>query len=89
MKLLLIIISCLYAGTGILATIGYLPTIKDLLNKKASVNLNSYKVWTFIGIITFLYTFFIIKDLLLIIITSSILISNIIVLILALKLNKF
>ena len=89
MKLLLMIISVLYAGTGILATIGYLPTIKDLLNKKASANLNSYIVWTSLGVVTFIYTFLIIQDFLLLTMTGLILISNSIVLILALKLNKF
>ena len=83
------IISVLYAGTGILATIGYLPTIKDLLNKKASANLNSYIVWTSLGVVTFIYTFLIIQDFLLLTMTGLILISNSIVLILALKLNKF
>lgn len=54
-----------YAATGVVATIGYFPTIRDLWHhKKMSANLNSYIIWTFTGGITFLYSLFILPNLL-------------------------
>ncbi|OYT34454.1 MAG: hypothetical protein B6U87_02000 [Candidatus Aenigmarchaeota archaeon ex4484_52] len=65
MELILTIISFLYAGTGIIAIIGYLPTIKDLLRRKESANIHSYIVWTLCGCVSFLYALLVISDLLL------------------------
>ncbi|MFA5173728.1 MAG: hypothetical protein WC438_00940 [Candidatus Pacearchaeota archaeon] len=87
MNLLLTIISFLYAGTGIVAIIGYLPTIKDLLYKKQSANINSYVIWSIVSTITFLYALLVISDLLLELITGLILISNVLILILTLRLK--
>ncbi len=70
MNTLLIILSFLYASTGIVATIGYLPTIKDLLKRKKSANISSYIVWTFCSLISFLYALIIVSDLLLEIVTG-------------------
>ena len=54
-----------YASAGIVAVWGYIPTIKDLLvRKKMSANLNSYYIWTVCSGITFLYSLFILPDLL-------------------------
>lgn len=54
-----------YAGVGVLVTIGYLPTMKDLyLHKKKSANTHSYIIWTVCTGITLLYSFFILPDLL-------------------------
>ncbi len=54
-----------YASVGVVATIGYIPTIKDLwLYKKPSANNNSYIIWTACSGITFLYSLFILHDLL-------------------------
>ncbi len=54
-----------YAGTGIIATVAYWPTIKDLYyHKKLSANLTSYILWTATSGITFLYSLFILPDLL-------------------------
>ena len=54
-----------YLGVGIIATIGYIPTIKDLwIKKKKSANVTSYAVWTLTSCITFLYSLFVLSDLL-------------------------
>ena len=70
MKILLTILALLYAATGIISTVGYLPTIKDLTKKIASANIHSYLVWTFTTCIAFLYALFIISDTLLEIVTG-------------------
>jgi len=89
MDLMLKIIIFLYAGTGIVATIGYLPTIKDLYHKKPSANINSYIIWTFCAGITFLYAIAVISDLLLEIVTGLNFLSCVIILILAIKLKYY
>ncbi len=87
MNTLLTIIAFLYAGTGIIATIGYFPTIRDLLRKKESANIHSYLIWTLCGLITFLYALFVISDLLLEIVTGLNFISCALILVLALRLK--
>ena len=89
MEPMLKIIVFLYAGTGIVATIGYLPTIKDLYHKKPSANINSYIVWTFCAGITFLYAITVISDLLLEIVTGLNFLSCAIILFLAIKLKYY
>jgi len=60
-----------YASTGIIATIGYVPTIKDLvIHRKMSANIASYSIWTFCSAVTFLYSMILIQDLLLRIVTG-------------------
>lgn len=87
MEIILIIIAFLYASTGIIATVGYIPTIRDLTKKIASANINSYIIWTFCSCITFLYALLIISNLLLEIVTGLNFASCTIILILALKLK--
>jgi hypothetical protein len=54
-----------YAVTGLISIVGYLPTIKDLWHhKKMSANISSYIIWTACGGITFLYSLFVLPDLL-------------------------
>jgi uncharacterized protein with PQ loop repeat len=84
---ILTIIAFLYASTGIIATMGYLPTIMDLTKKTASANIHSYIIWTFCSLITFLYALLVISDLLLEIVTGLNFASCAIILILALKLK--
>ena len=69
-EILLKILIAAYALTGIIVVLGYLPTIRDLYNKKKSANTPSYIIWTLSASITFMYALFIIKDLLLIIVTG-------------------
>ena len=87
MQTLLIIIAFLYAGTGIVATIGYLPTIIDLIKNKRSANRNSYIIWTLCSGITFLYALLVISDLLLEIVTGLNFASCAIILLLTLRLE--
>jgi uncharacterized protein with PQ loop repeat len=89
MDLPLKIILFLYAGTGIVAAIGYLPTIKDLYHKKPSANINSYIVWTLCAGISFLYAIMVISDLLLEIITGLNFLFCAVILILAIKLKYY
>ncbi len=90
MNAILVIISFLYASTGVVATIGYLPTIKDLIKGKLSANVSSYIIWTTCAFITFVYSLFVISDLLLEIVTGLNFLSCLIIWILAwrLKLKK-
>jgi hypothetical protein len=87
MDLFLVIISFLYAGTGIVATIGYLPTIRDLLKGIQSANIPSYIIWTLCAFITFLYSLFVISDLLLEIVTGLNFISCALIWILAFRIK--
>lgn len=64
-NLFLQLLTIAYALVGVIATIGYFPTIKDLwIHKKKSANINSYLIWTLCSGITFLYSLFILPDLL-------------------------
>ncbi len=52
-----------YAGVGVLVTVGYLPTMKDLyFHRKRSANAQSYLIWTVCTAITLLYSIFILPD---------------------------
>ena len=82
------IIAFLYASTGIVATIGYIPTIRDLIKKVASANIHSYIIWTFCSGVTFLYALLVISDLLLEIVTGLNFAFCAIILSLALKLRR-
>ena len=87
MELLIIIIAFLYATTGIIGVIGYIPTIKDLIKKIGSANINSYIILTACSLVSFLYATLVISDLLLEIVTGMNLIACAIILILALRLK--
>jgi len=87
MGIITAIIAFLYAGTGIIATIGYIPTIRDLTKKIASANIHSYIIWTSCASITFLYALLVISDLLLEIVTGLNFASCATILILALRLK--
>lgn len=87
-ELLLKLLIVAYAGTGVVAAIGYLPTIKDLwIHKKKSANVTSYVIWTLCAGITFSYALFILKDLLVRIVTGLNFACCAIILILSLKLK--
>ena len=87
MEIILTIIAFLYASTGIIATIGYIPTIRDLIKKIACANIHSYVIWIFCSCIIFFYALLVISDLLLEIVTGLNFASCAIILILALKLK--
>jgi hypothetical protein len=88
-NLLLQILIIAYASVSVIATLGYLPTIKDLyFHKKMSVNTSSYRIWTISSCITFLYSLFILPDLLFRIVSGLNFASCILILILSLGLKN-
>jgi hypothetical protein len=88
-ELLLQALTLAYGGVGIIAFIAYFPTIKDIYyNKKACANISSYVLWTVTGCISFLYSLFILPDLLFRFVTGLNLIACMIVLILSIKLKN-
>jgi hypothetical protein len=64
-QILLKILILAFGATGVVGLIGYWPTIKDLYRKKPSANILSYALWTFTTCIGFLYSIFVLNDLLL------------------------
>ncbi|MBT3450506.1 hypothetical protein HN652_01070 [archaeon] len=90
MGLYLTLIISLYAVTGVVGILGYIPTIIDLIKNKSSANIGSYAIWTLCACVSFLYATFVISDLLLEIMTGLNFLSCAIILGLALrlKLNK-
>jgi hypothetical protein len=60
-----------YASVGVIGTVGYVPTIKDILvHKKMSANISSYFMWTFCTGVTFLYSMLMVSNTLLQIVTG-------------------
>jgi len=77
-----------YGGVGIVAFIAYFPTIRDLYHhKKASANISSYILWTVTGGTSFLYSLFVLQDLLFRFVSGLSFIACMIVLILSVKLK--
>jgi len=87
MNALLISITILYAIAGVITIFGYMPTIKDLLNRKDSANAESYLIWTICAAVSLLYVVVFISDLLLTILTALNFVSCLIILILDLNLK--
>ena len=59
------LITLLYASIGVIGTVAYWPTIRDLYyKKKQSANITSYILWNYTAIVAFLYGLFVLKDLL-------------------------
>ena len=54
-----------YASVGIVATVGYIPTIKGLIVKNIKVSASSYAMWTFCSGTAFLYSMTLLSDTLL------------------------
>ncbi len=79
-----------YLGAGIICCIAYFPTITDLYcYKKASANMTTYLLWTITALITFLYSFFILPDILFRIISVANFICCLLVLLLSIRIaNK-
>ena len=88
-NLLIFILVIAYAGTGIVGVVAYWPTITDLYrHKKPSANINSYILWTTTSGIAFLYSIFVLPDLLFIIVSGLNFVACALVLILAIGLKK-
>ncbi|MBI4173699.1 MAG: hypothetical protein HY519_03180, partial [Candidatus Aenigmarchaeota archaeon] len=60
--LLIQVIALAYGAVGVIATIAYWPTVKDLLRNRPSANLESYLIWTLTTGVTFLYSIFVLPD---------------------------
>lgn len=88
-ELLLQLLIITYAATGIIGLVGYWPTLQDLYrHKKPSANISSYILWSSTGGIGFLYSMFILSDLLLRIVSGINFFACITVLALSVSLNK-
>lgn len=88
-ELFLQAITVAYAGVGVIGLIAYWPTIKDLYHhKKASANIASYILWTGTASISFLYSLFILQDLLFRIVSGINFLACMIVLILSINLKN-
>jgi uncharacterized membrane protein len=88
-EILLKLLIIAYAGVGVMSVIGYLPKIRDLYHhKKQSANISSYVLWTITGAIAFLYSLFILPDLLFIIVSGLSFASCAVVLFLSIKLRN-
>jgi len=78
-----------YGLVGGIGIAGYWPTIKDLHHhKKPSANTLSFVLWTTAGVITFLYSIFILQDLLFRIISGLHFVSCSLILFLLLRFAK-
>lgn len=86
-ELLLNALIIAYASVAVIGIIAYWPTIRDLYRKKPSANTNSYILWTVASGIGFLYSLFILSDLLLRIVSGLYLGANALVLLLSIKLR--
>lgn len=76
-----------YAVVGIVGLVAFLPTIKDLhVHKKPSANITSYFLWTLTSTISFLYSLFILNDVLVRVISAVNLLACVIVLVLSINL---
>ncbi len=84
----LYILTFLYGIGGIITFSGFFPTIKDLLHKKPSANINTYAIWTTTTFVTSLYGFFILQNLIFNIVINLQLAACLTVLILRLRLKK-
>lgn len=86
--MLLKMITIAYGGVGIIGLIAYWPTIKDLyFYKKASANTSSYILWTTTSGISFLYSLFVLPDLLFRIVSGLGFIACAVVLFLSIRLK--
>lgn len=77
-----------YASVGFLTIVGYLPTIKDLYQRKQSANIMSYVIWTVASSIALLYSLFISSDMLFQFIANINFICSVIVLWLSIKFGR-
>lgn len=86
--ILLTLLISAYAITGIVDIIAYWPTIKDLYYyKKPSANFRSYFIWAITSFIAFMYSLFILQDLLFRIVSGMFFSANLCVLFLILRLK--
>ena len=61
--MLIEILTFLYGIGGIITFCGFIPTMIDLWNKKPSANISTYLIWTSTTLVTSIYGFFVLQDL--------------------------
>lgn len=88
MNTFLYILTFLYGIWGIVTFLWFVPTMKDLWQKKPSANITTYVVWTATTLCTSLYGIFILKNLVFNIVINLQLVACLVVLILAYRLKK-
>ena len=77
-----------YACVGVIAAIGYFPTISDLWrHNKMSANISSYVIWVGCSAVSLLYGIFILPDPLFIMVTGLSFFCCLLILLLALRLK--
>lgn len=86
MDKLLIILTFLYSVWWIVTFVWFIPTMKDLYQKKKSANILTYVIWTLTTLITSLYWVFVLKDTTFIVVINLQLLACLIVLVLRLRL---
>ncbi|MCU0652740.1 MAG: hypothetical protein MUD10_00580 [Candidatus Pacebacteria bacterium] len=86
-ELLIRILAVAYGSVGIIGIIAYWPTIRDLINKKPSANLSSYSIWVATNLVTFLYSLFVVDDLLFRLVSGAYLAVNTSVFLLRLRIK--
>ena len=62
-ELFLQVLAVAYAGVGVVSIVAYWPTMRDIYHHKTA-NITSYFLWTGTAGISFLYSLFILPDLL-------------------------
>jgi len=88
-NLILNILIISYGAVGLINIVAYWPTIKDLYHhKKPSANTLSFYMWTFASGVTFLYSLFILPDLLFQIVSGLNFLSCFTVLVLSIRLKN-
>jgi len=81
------ILTITYSIAGMVTFTGFIPTIRDLYHQKPSANISTYTIWTITTLITSLYGFFVLKDLVFNIVYNLGLIACITILIMRLRLK--
>ena len=73
------LIIILYAFNGVIAAVSYIPQLLKLWkNKKAreAISIKTWLAWQYTSVVTFFYSFFIIEDLMLSLVTLILTVGN-------------
>ena len=76
-----------YLAVGIVSLMAYWPTIKDLYEKKPSANITSYFLWTITTGVSTLYSFIMLNDSLVQILTLTNSLTCTLIFLLSVRLN--
>ena len=83
------LLTFLYVCAGVIGTTGYLPTIRDLIQKKKTANIRSYLIWTICTGITLAYATLVASDTFFAIMAAVTLALCATILVISLKLERF